>query len=323
MQTIIDKFEQNFINTIQNKEKHDNSLKKQNVIESEEIPKIMEQEFESSQSCPFLSNERKKSYDSLSVGVSQADTLSQTSESSFFLSFSTPNYQPNSTNESTQIDKKDKDIPFYFGVEEYFKKKMPHKFTDYTQTKNYIHKNYYLQKNNSKETGIKIQKENIIQGNMPVQNFFYFPFVYYPINNFFFNHYSNAFSNNTKYNTKNIIKNDKEMKKDKKENEDVDKVKSNTPKNEDNAQHNYGKKDEIENGKNEQIANSFKKEGQNFNISFNKNYNNNYKRNKEYKKAHYYNNRYNNNSNNYQRHYNSKYSNYYYNDNELYQEERA
>ena len=318
MQTNIDKFEQNFINPLQNKEKQtkilDISLKKPNEIESDENHKIMEQ-FESSQSCPFISNERKKSYDSISVGVSQADTLSQTSESSFFLSYTTPNSQQISINESTQIEIKDKDIPFYFGIEEYFKKIMPNKFIDYTQTKNYIHKNSYLQKNNFRESGLKIQKENINQGNIQLQNYFYFPLVYYPINNFFFNHYSNAFSNNTKNNTKNIVKNDKEIQKDKKENEDE--IKNNTSKIEDNEQLQYDKKDEIENGKNEQISNSFRKERKNFN----KNYN--YKRNKDCKNGIYYNKRYNNNNNNYQRQYNNKYSNYYYNENDYYQEERT
>ena len=322
MQTNIDKFELNFINPINNKEKQrkisDNSLKKSNEIETDEIPKKMDL-FESSQSCPFISNERKKSYDSLSVGVSQADTLSQTSESSFFLSYTTPNSQHISTNESVQIEIKDKDIPFYYGVEEYFKKIMPNKFIDYTQTKNYIHKNSFLQKNNFRETGIKIQKENINQGNIQVQNYFYFPFVYYPINNFFFNQYSNVYSNNAKNNAKNMIKKDTEIQKDKKENEDE--VKNNTQKNEDNEQPQYGKKDEIVTGKNEQMYNSSKKESKNFNNSFNKNYN--YKRNKDYnKKGNYYNKRYSNNNNNYQRQYNNKYSNYN-NENDIYQDERT
>ena len=46
MQTNIDKFELNFINPINNKEKQrkisDNSLKKSNEIETDEIPKKMD-----------------------------------------------------------------------------------------------------------------------------------------------------------------------------------------------------------------------------------------------------------------------------------------
>ena len=313
MQTIIDKFEKNFINTINNKEKQekifDNSIKKSNEIESDEIPKIMDQ-FETSQSCLFINNERKTSYDSLSIGDSQAETLSQTSESSFFLSYTTHNSQPNSASENTQLDKKEKDIPFYFGVEEYFKNIMPNKFIDYTHTKNYIHKNAYLQNYNAIETGLKTQKENINQENIQGQNYFYFPFVYYPINNLFFNHYSNAFTNITKKNIKNKVKKDKRIKKDKKENENE--FKNTIQKNEYNEQPKYDKKNEVETGKNEKMFNSFKNEG------FNKNCG--YQRNKDYKKGNYYNNRYNNN--NYQRQYNNKYSNYYYNDNNIYQEER-
>ena len=324
MQTKIDKFEQNFINPLEGQKREEkpteNYLKKSNEIESDENSKNIDQ-IESSQSCPFISNGRKTSYDSLSICASQADTLSQTSESSFFLSYSTPNTQQIPTNEIIIDKKTDEETSFYSGVEEYFKNLMPEKFTEYTHTKNYINKNSYLKSWNKRDNGLKIKKDNtIIQENIQMQNYFYFPVIYYPINDFYFNQLPFTLTHQTKKTTKKV-KNDKLFKKDKKQNEDEVKNKTQKVQHKENKEHKYEKKDEKKDEiEIEKISISNKEDGKNNNSFFNKN--NNYKRNKDsnYKKTSYYNKKYNQN---YQRQYSNKYSNYYYNDNDIYEEEKT
>ena len=89
---------------------------------------------ETIKSCQTFDTERKISNDSMSNCWSQNDTLSQTSESSIFLNVVNPNKsQTYSTSEGTQNEKKiekNKKISFFYGIEEYYRKLMPEKFTE-------------------------------------------------------------------------------------------------------------------------------------------------------------------------------------------------
>ena len=175
-------------------------------------------------SCQTFDTERKSSNDSMSNCGSQNDTLSQTSESSFFLSVVNPNKsQTNSTSEGAQNEKKiekNKKIPFFYGIEEYYRKLMPEKFTEYKKSKNFVSKSSCLKKvdlepnveknekinmNNKKEENKQNQNTNMLQ----YQNCFYLSCygIFYPVNpanfnSFYFNNFSNIF-------TKNYNKNDK------------------------------------------------------------------------------------------------------------------
>lgn len=327
MQTIIDKFNQDLINLLKCQEKErklsENSLKKSDEIQDNS--KITEQ-FESSQSCPFTANNRKPSFDSLSICPSQAETLSQTSESSFFVSYNSSIPQKISSKEIIPVDKKeelDKDIPFFYGVEEYFKKLMPEKFISYTQTKNYLHKNSFIKGNNYRDNIIKKNEDNYNQEYMQFQNYYFCPIFYYPINNFYYNHNYNNFIQKPK-NTKNYkvkkdkpIQNNKKENEDKKENEETDKN-DNIQKIIDNGiSKDDNKEVEDEINKSEISHNPINKEEVSKNNSYKKYYNQ--KRNKEYnyyKKTSFYNKK---NSKIFQRQYN-KYSNYFYDENAFYEE---
>ena len=167
-------------------------------------------------SCQTFDTERKSSNDSMSNCGSQNDTLSQTSESSFFLSVVNPNKsQTNSTSEGAQNEKKiekNKKIPFFYRIEEYYRKLMPEKFTEYKKSKNFVSKSSCLKKvdlepnveknekinmNNKKEENKQNQNTNMLQ----YQNCFYLSCygIFYPVNpanfnSFYFNNFSNIFS---------------------------------------------------------------------------------------------------------------------------------
>jgi len=179
---------------------------------------------ETIKSCQTFSTERKISNDSMSNCGSQNDTLSQTSESSLFLSVVNPNKsQINSASEGVQNEKKvetNKKISFFYGIEEYYRKLMPEKFTEYKKTKNFLSKSSCIKKadlesnieknekvnvNSKKEENKQNQNTNMLQ----YQNCFYLSCygIFYPVNpanfnSFYFNNFSNIF-------TKNYIKNDK------------------------------------------------------------------------------------------------------------------
>ena len=334
MEAKVDNFELKFI--INNKHYQKNE-EKPNTLEffskdkefQEISPKMDKKDF--SQLSPSLPTERKTSYDSESICHSQAETLSQTSESSFFISYANTNSQPFSANDIIQIEKKaEKEISFYHGAEEYFYKLMPEKFIDYTNTKNYIHKKNYLKKNSVFGYGIKNRKQNIIHEDISMSNYFYFPVVYYPypINSFYFNSFSNININNYN-NNKNQNENGAEIQKDKnndekeiktdieKEEKKEEKIQVNEPlkdKNEEKEQ--VEKEDDKEDAKEEniEILNSKKKQKYYNNINrFNYRSSQDYNYKKSYNKNQRYYQNYNRQS--------YKYTNYYY-DNENFQDGR-
>lgn len=197
-------------------------------------------------SCQTFDTERKISNDSMSNCGSQNDTLSQTSESSLFLSVANSNKsQTILVSEVAQNEKKiekNKIMPFFKGIEEYYRKLMPEKFTEYKKSKNFLSKssclkNMYLELkaeknekvnvNNKKEENMQSQNANML----PYQNCFYLSCygIFYPvnpanINAFYFNNFSNIFIKN--YNNKsdkkkeNYITNEKEEKENEEENGD-------------------------------------------------------------------------------------------------------
>lgn len=248
------------------------------------------------QFCPFLPKERKISNDSSSICASQAETLSQTSESSFFLSHTAVNSQQKEKNEENNI-------PFYYGVKEYFLKTSSEKFTEYTTTKNYIHKNVYFKP--------KHKKEKCKQDYTSI-NYYYFPVVYCPKNSLYFNHFPkviiNSYNNN-KTQKENVKVNEKDKNKKHDEAQENSKDTDKDKEEEKFIEENKEQKKEITKEENIPVYN--KKDSLNKNIF---NYNNNYRRNKYYnnKKLYYNNQRYTKNNN---RYYN-KYTKFnYYNDN--------
>ena len=346
METKIDNFEMKFININKNIQKYE---EKQNNLEffskdkelQEISPKIGQKDF--SQSNSSLPTERKTSYDSESICPSQAETLSQTSESSFFFSYANANSQLLTVNEIIQIEKKtEKEISFFHGAEEYFYQLMPEKFTEYTNTKNYIHKKNYFKKNSISNYGIKNRMQNIINEDIPMANYFYFPVIYYPypINSFYFNSFSNININN--YNNNQTQKEvNKEIPKDKNsdekeieinlQKEETKEEKSNESKEEEAKKKEVEEQDQKVDEKDQKSDEKEQKEGEkveNIEILYSKrkqkyyknqnkfnNWNNqdyNYKKSSNKNQRYYqnYNRQYNNNN---------KYTNYYY-DNENFQD---
>ena len=317
METKIENFEQNNIFSKKNEIEEINPENAKD-LEIQENSQIIEQS-EFAYSCMSLPNEGKVSYDSGSVCASQAETLSQTSESSFFLPYKTPNSHIISSNEIPQIEKNPKkNIPFFHGITEYFQKIMPERFIDYTKTKNYLHKSAYLNKFNMTDTSSRRKNEE----NIPLLNYIYFPMVYCPINSFFFNQFPNVIINNNFNNTRSkmeIIKEIIRRKNEEKANKKREEEKSEDKKEEDKkAEVKEIEKDEENEEKNEEQIEE-DKETVNTNIRYNT-YNKQYNYKKEqyyhYKKYYYNNQRYNHNYSNKQ--YN-KYS--YYNDNDTYRGE--
>ena len=305
MQTKIDKFEINFLEYSQKcQQNEENKTKKpQNDSKEKEFPEIFQisDQMEFSHSNNVLPTERKSSHDSISICASQAETLSQTSESSFFLSYTSHNSQPTSSNELIQLEKKsNENIPFYHGIEEYFQNLMPERFIDYTKTKNYIHKNIYLKKYVRKYSETKNTKSNMSYEDIPIKNCFYFPVYYCPMNSFYFNNFSKVIINN--YNNEPKKENNKLSKNREEENEGIKTDKKKDEKNEEQKEEEKMEKIEI-------LTPKRNKEKSSNNTYYNS------RRYQDYKKKTYY-----NNNQKYNRHYN-KYSNYYY-DNEYYQEGR-
>jgi hypothetical protein len=336
METKIDNIELKFINNQKinqkNEERPNNLEFFSKDKEFQEIsPKIDQKDF--TQSSPSLPTERKASYDSESICPSQAETLSQTSESSFFFSYANANSQALSANDIIQIEKKtEKQISFFHGAEEHFYKLMPEKFIDYTNTKNYIHKKNYFKKNTTSNHGIKNRKQNIIYEDIQMSNYFYFPVVYYPypINSFYFNSFPNININDCN-NNKTPKENNTEAPKDKnsdekkieinaqKEEKNEEKAKINEPKDDKSEEKKeFGKEEEIgeEKEDNIEVFNSKRKQ---------KYYNNTNKYNYRNSQDYNYKNSYNNKQRYYKNYNNRQYNkntNYYYYDNENFQDER-
>jgi len=230
MKTNIDNFNINLIKGQTQILPKENKIQdtKTKKAENLEVSKLFEQS-ELIKSYPSFIKERKISNDSISICGSQAETLSQTSESSFFLSLTNQNksFQLNSSNEIIQNEKKlEKNIPFYHGFEEYFLKLMPDKFSEYKNSKNFLPKNYFYKKGNNdedtnedtnsnqknnnysrirnKEKG-QSQSQNILQ----FTNCFYLPCfrIYCPINAYYINNFSTVIINNNNNNNNNNVNN--------------------------------------------------------------------------------------------------------------------
>ena len=311
-----------YLSTLKTEEKKPENAKDTEFQENFQI----NDQSEFAYSCMSLPSERKASYDSMSVSASQAETMSQTSESSFFLSYKNANSHTLTSNEVAQAEKNQgKNIPFFHGVKEYYQKLMPEKFTEYTKTKNYMHKSIYLNKFNRTDSFYKNKREE----NIPLMNYYYFPMIYYPFNSFFFNHFPNVIINNNFNNNrikleniKEIIQKKIEVKKE--EVKETENKKEEDKKPEDKKlEDKKSEEDEIQKDEKDEEKKEvkFEEEGENHNlntnirhIKYNKQYN--YKREQynHYKKSHYNNQRYFNN-----RQYN-RYT--YYNDKDTFQGER-
>ena len=335
---MLSKFDDNNFNyeadLIQNYERQLKNRNKEFSKCDEEFSEIKERT-EIVQAYYYSPKERKASNDTLSMNGSQAETLSQTSESSFFLSFTNSNKsQLNSSKENIQVENKQNvDVPYYFGLEEYYQKIMPEKFTEYKKTKNYLPKYSKTIKNEESFNTLEQSKsKEMSQNSMQFQYRNYFPFpyygIFYQVNPLMFNQFSKAFISNkfNKNKNKNIIKNktddDKTIKEDKKEDQKENKTDD--------------KKDDKKDNKNEEKNDQIEKKVQKQQKQYSKNTNktqhisnkNNYKRNADRE----YNNQRNSNYNNYngqykknyKKNYNYKYNHYnYYDYNDNYQNERS
>ena len=86
-------------------------------------------------------SDRIKSSDSTSISLSQTENLSQSSEPSPVIP-NINNFQKIYSNENIQKDLfQEEEMNFFYGVENYFLKLMPEKFSEYKKTKNYLPKN--------------------------------------------------------------------------------------------------------------------------------------------------------------------------------------
>jgi len=250
--------------------------------------------------------DRKKSSDSTSISISQEEILSQTSECSLFCSHSN-NPQPINSTPIASNDLYKEEKNYFYGIENYFYKLMPEKFSEYKKSKNFLPKKinnlkeepiYEKEKENIKENDIKIE-DNKNNQNYSIANNFYYPIYgnifYYAYNNFYLNYpnINNNINTNNNYQeskVKNKDSNNIEPKKSEKKDFDkstieqdvniyiIKKVKKN-----------YNKNSNNNNGKT-------KKNNYSEIISSNCNYSkNNYNYNNRYKNCNYknYNNSYN------------------------------
>ena len=344
MKTIIDNLEiisDSFLKPKKEDEKREKKLENSEELATIETSQIMEQS-ELDQSCPYSPNQRKKSYDSNSICGSQVETLSQTSESSFFRSYTSPIYQMTSSNDVIQVG--ENNDSFFAGVEEYFQKLMPEKFINYTKTRNYIHKSTFSKKMklniNINKTGTTIDTN--INNNPCMNNYFYYPVIYCPINTFYLNNIQNMFMNNNNNNNNGQVKKGYNKKRYKKEiniteqkNEQQNKEEKDKINNENDHEievikevikedDKQEKKDNYE-VEQESIVDEKQERYQNYRNNYNYNYNKNKWQDHNYRNKYNYN--YNsNNQRAYNHNYNKKYNNYsnnYYDSNDDIREERA
>ena len=322
---------------IQNYERQLKNRNKELSKYDEEFSEVKERT-EIVQTFYYSPKERKASNDTLSISGSQAETLSQTSESSFFLSFTNSNKsQLNSSKENIQFENKQNvDIPYYFGLEEYYQKIMPEKFTEYKKTKNYLPKfSKAIKKEESSSTLEQSKSKEMSQNSIQFQYRNYFPFpyygIFYQVNPLMFNHFSKTIINNQFYKNKNknkkIIKNNSDDDKAIKE----DKIEDKQENKKDDKKVNDKKDNKNEEG-NEQIEKKAQKQQKQYSKNTNKiqhtSNKNNYKRTTDKEYNNQRNSNYNNYNGQYRKNYkknnNYKYNHYnYYDYNDNYQNERS
>ena len=190
-----EQIQQNMLN-----EKIDNIHNFQKKIENE---KNKNQQLNQTQINELL--DRKISFDSSSIATSQIDNLSQTTESSLFLSCTNNSNIINQKELKKNENEEEEEIFNYFdGIEKYFLNIIPEKFIDYTKTKNFVPKNGIIKEKEEKIIQNNDEKENIQdkdkliidnkfnQNSFQIQNnLYYSPFgsiFYYAYNPFFFNY---------------------------------------------------------------------------------------------------------------------------------------
>lgn len=199
--------EENFSNY--NYEEFVRVIKKDEVINSSKSYKL--DEIDSSKDNQKDNNliNSIQSSDLTSLSISQTENLSQTSDNL---------YIPNDTKQNivsgnkTEGKNEEKEMEYFFGYENYFRRIYPEKFEEYKTSRNYLPKKIkYIDKNVSIENNIGItinnetqnefnnnQEENKIVFNSNnfqfVNNLYYYPMngniMYYLYNNFYIN-YSN------------------------------------------------------------------------------------------------------------------------------------
>ncbi len=183
--------------------------------------------------------DRKKSSDSTSISLSQEENFSQASEISLLYP-----YNSNINTQRTNISRINsnnlcQETNYFYGIENYFFKIMPEKFSEYKNSRN------YLPKNNNKvneevinefkneivdENKIKIEDNKF--NNYCMANNFYNPIYanifYYTYNNLFFNYQNQNIRNNSNntYNNSNINKNINQEKKEKNKDNIISKEKN-------------------------------------------------------------------------------------------------
>ena len=199
--------EENFSNY--NYEEFVRVIKKDEVINSSKSYKLNEiDSSKDNQKDNNLINSIQSS-DITSLSISQTENLSQTSDNL---------YIPNDTKQNivsgnkTEGKNEEKEMEYFFGYENYFRRIYPEKFEEYKTSRNYLPKKIkYVDKNVSIENNIGItinnetqnefnnnQEENKIVFNSNnfqfVNNLYYYPMngniMYYLYNNFYIN-YSN------------------------------------------------------------------------------------------------------------------------------------
>ena len=236
--------------------------------------------------------DRKKSSDSTTISLSQEDILSQTSECNI-------NPQPvylNQTDANNYLDHEDKN--YFYGIEYYFLRIMPEKFSEYKKTKNYLPKNNIKTKD---EPLYEIENENIKDNNITIKdnitNNFYYPmngnFFYYAYKTFYFNYQSikRNEQNNNFHESKDKNKYDNNLKHSKTVKTNIDESKDEQDVNIyiiKKIQKNNNKNNNKNNEKNVKIS-------YNETNSYNCNYNNNYNYKYRYKNYNY--KKYNNSNN--------------------------
>ena len=148
--------------------------------------------------CQFLTlTDRERSSDSTSISLSQIESLSQSSESSKFISL-TNNSQEISSND---INKKDLlqegiMINFFKEAEEYFFRIMPECFSEYKKSKNYIPKSKFQEKedieqkieNQAQKEEYKAEENKFNNSNNLSINNFYYPVYLFQYNSFYNNY---------------------------------------------------------------------------------------------------------------------------------------
>lgn len=298
-------------------ESYQNFKKVKNPNEKNENPDIIiDDHSESDQVSVFSPIKRKNSIDSMSICGSQVETQSQTSESSFFFSYPGQNSKFASSNDIVQVSEKkveqsNKNVSYFAGAEEYFRKLMPEKFIDYTKTRNYLHKSkitlininrkksYYNKKN---KVSNYINQNNRTNPYMN-QCYFYFPFGFM-INPFYLNNNNiqyflknqNLFSlNQNRPDLNNVKEVEQNKEKKEKKNEDKDEEKYTEEKKESKEEKN--KDNNVQDKEEEKDELNQPNQAQDTEYSYST-YRNSYK-NYHRKKYHYYNSNYRKNNYNY------------------------